>query len=154
AEDYMVTIQAPTVPMTYVSSTTTQNSAQLNPNSTNQQIIGVQIVTDGILDPISLTSLTFRINGTTSAADISNARIYYTGGSSSFSAVNQFGSTVASPNGTHVVNGSRQLNTGTNYFWLTYDIPITATLGNVVDAECTSVTVGGTPYTPTVTAPA
>ncbi len=42
---------------------------------------------------------------------------------------------------------------GPNYFWLAYDIPVGATPGNVLDAQCTSVTVNGTPYVPTVSNP-
>ncbi|MBT4033635.1 MAG: hypothetical protein HOE61_02675, partial [Candidatus Marinimicrobia bacterium] len=48
---------------------------------------------------------------------------------------------------------TQTLASGDNYFWLTYDIPSGATVDNVVDGECTSVTVDGTARTPSVTAP-
>jgi len=60
---------------------------------------------------------------------------------------------VVSPNGTFIVNGTQELADGTNYFWLAYDVPASATLNNVLDAQCTSLTVGGTSRTLTATNP-
>jgi parallel beta-helix repeat protein len=144
----------PTTPMTYVSSTTTQNNTDLTYQGTiDQEIIGIQIVTNGSTSPLSATSFTFNTTGSTNAStDILNAKVYYTGNNNNFSAVNAFGSVIANPNGSFTVTGSQTLSCGTNYFWLVYDIKATATLGDVVDASCTSLTVG-TPRTPTVTAP-
>ncbi|MCX6166276.1 MAG: T9SS type A sorting domain-containing protein, partial [Ignavibacteriae bacterium] len=84
------------------------------------------------------------------------ARIYYTGTSNVFAMTNQFGSDFAGPNGAFTITGTRTLATGTNYFWLVYDVPGTATSGNLLDAECLSIR-GNAPMgtqTPTVTAPA
>ena len=141
------------VPMAYTSSTTTQAvTTPILTNTTNQQIIGVQVVTTGNASPLSITSMTFNTTGTTSTADITNAKIFYTGTSSTFATTTQFGSTNATPNGSYNITGSQALAEGTNYFWLTYDIPNGATVNNVVDAECTSLTVGSA-QTPTASAP-
>lgn len=143
----------PAASMTYVSSTTTQsNVTAVGTNSVNQQVIGIEVVTTGAVSPLSATSFTVNTNGTTNVADITNAKLFYTGTNASFSAVNQFGSTVATPSGSYSITGTQVLAEGTNYFWLTYDIPCSATPGNQVDAECTSLTVGSA-YTPTVTNP-
>ena len=143
------------LPMTYVSSTATQNNtASAAPNQVNQEIIGVQILTDGSLTPLSATSFTFNTSGSTNpATDITNAKLFFTGGSSIFAATNQFGLTSTSPNGSFTIAGTQTLNGGTNYFWLAYDIPATAVLNNYLDAQCTSLTVG-TVKTPTITNPA
>ncbi len=142
------------VPMAYTSSTVTQNTTIVPQGTNNVQVIGVQIVATGNASPISVTSFTLNANGTTNVADISNAKIYYTGTSSTFATTNQFGTVVASPTiENYDVTGTQSLAEGTNYFWLTYDIPSAATSGNVVDAECTSLTVASA-QTPTVTAPA
>ncbi|MBN2776962.1 MAG: T9SS type A sorting domain-containing protein [Bacteroidales bacterium] len=143
------------IPMTYVSSTTTQNNtSDVALGTTNAEIIGIEIVTSGSTSPLDVTSFTINTTGTTNAlADIDNAKIYYTGSSSTFATTNQFGTTVAVPNGSHVVNGTQTLFAGTNYFWLVYDIDAAATAGDFVDAQCTSLTVG-TAKTPTVTNPA
>ncbi|MCX6303728.1 MAG: T9SS type A sorting domain-containing protein [Bacteroidetes bacterium] len=144
------------VPMAYTSSTTTQAStATVLQSSTNQAIIGIQVVTTGNASPISLTNFTVNANGTTAAGDISNAKIWYTGTTPTFAATTQFGSTVASPALTNFdISGTQVLTSGTNYFWLTFDIPLNATATHVVDAECTSLTVAATAYAPAITAPA
>ncbi len=153
AEDYLITIGANT-PMSYVSSTTTQNTAAINSSLTGQQVIGIQIVTTGTSSPLSATSFSFNTNGSTNATgDISNAKLYSTGTSSTFATTTQAGSTVSGPNGSFTITPSVTLSSGTNYFWLTYDINSNATGNNVVDAECTSITVGSA-QTPSVTAPA
>jgi len=150
---YVIGLKA--VPMVYSSSTVTQSvtTAVIKP-AVNQQIIGVQIVTTGNASPLTLTSMDFNTTGTTSpAADISNARVWYTGTSSTFATTTQFGSDVPTPSGTYTVTGSQALAEGINYFWLVYDVPSGATVDNLLDAECTSVNVGGA-QTPSVTAPA
>ncbi len=144
------------VPMAYVSSTTTQASvATLLQNSTNQAVIGIQVVTSGNALPIDVTKFTVNANGTGATGDISNAKIWYTGTSSTFAATAQFGLTFASPTLTAFdITGTQTLVSGTNYFWLTFDIPLNATATHTVDAECTVVAVAGADQTPTSTAPA
>ncbi len=142
--------------MAYSSSTTTQNSANTVAGATNQQIIGIQVVTTGSVSPISVSKFTVNANGTTSVSDILNAKIFYTGTSSTFNTTTQFGSTYATPTiaDFDITTVTPQtLSTGTNYFWLTFDIASGATANYVVDAECKVVTVGGADYVPTITAP-
>jgi len=99
---------------------------------------------DIFVNKIDIPSIT-DINGAT-------AKIYYTGNSSTFATTTLFGATVPTI-ANYTINGSQALVNGTNYFWLVYDISAGATVGNVVDAQCTSLNVGGA-RTPTVTAPA
>jgi hypothetical protein len=143
-------------PMTYTSSTTVQSSTAPVPASgINQQIIQVQVVAGGgTANPLTLTQLNLNTNGSTSTANIANAKVYYTGTVNTFSTTTQFGSTITSPSGTYSVIGSQALALGINYFWVTYDIVASPTLGNVLDGECTQITVSSSNYVPTVTAPA
>ncbi|AII50599.1 hypothetical protein N008_01195 [Hymenobacter sp. APR13] len=131
------------VPATYSSSAAAQAStARVVAGSTNQAILQVAIVIGGGPDaPISATSFTFTTNGSTSPADIAAARVYYTGTNSTFATTNQFGSATANPNGSFTITGTRQLVTGTNYFWLVYDVAAGATNGNVLDATAPSFTL-------------
>jgi len=150
-----VTLAAPPA-MAFVSSTTTQTvTSPVAPFSIAQQIIGIQIVTSGSCSPFDATSFTFNTNGTTNAAnDIICATLYCTGNSSTFGTAISFGSVISQPNGTFTFNGdSYTLSSGTNYFWLTYNVPLAATIGNMLDAECTSIIVNGNTYTPSVTNP-
>ena len=83
-------------------------------------------------------------------------RIYYTG-ENEFSTTTQFGTDghdlVASPNGTYTVTptAATTLSAGTNYFWLTYDIPSGAVKGDFAEAAITSVVVSGSTKTPAST---
>ena len=143
---------APT--MAYSSSTATQNTTSIvNPGTTNQQIIGIEVNTTNCASPLSITNLNLNTAGTASLSDFTNAKIWYTGTSSTFATSTQFGSTVATPTNTFNVSGSQQLAMGTNYFWLTYDIPSTANMGNTVDAICNSIIVAGNTEFPAVTNP-
>lgn len=130
--------------MSFASATTIQDELQIvSTESTDNVILKVQVNTQDLLNPISLNSLTFNTNGTSNAIDIDDARVYYTGSSDVFSTNNHFGSDVAAPVGSFTISGSQQLTVGANYFWLVYDISPDATVGNVVDAECTQISVDG-----------
>ncbi len=141
--------------MNYVGSTTTQTTTtNVREGSVNQEIIGIQVVTSGNLDPALVTSFTFNTNGSTRTADIASAKVYYTGTSGTFATTTLFGTATGSPSGTFTINGSQALSEGTNYFWLAYDIAMGVVDNDLVDAECTSVTCRGSAYPPSVTAPA
>ena len=152
-EDYTVTIVTPG-PMSYSSCTTIQpNTSSVSACSGNQEIIGVQIVMSGVLTPLDLTQLQINMTGTTNIADVSNIDVFYTGTSSTFAATNLFVN--ASPAaGTITLNGTQTLSSGTNYFWIAYDMATGATPTNVLDARCTQITVDGINRTPTSTNPA
>jgi hypothetical protein len=156
--DFRLMIEANVVggsTMVYDSSTTLQpNTSNVSPGNTNQDIIAVRVNMTGALSPLNVTSITFNTTGTTNPADIAKAKVFFTGSSSTFSTTTQFGSDVISPSGTFSVTGTQALVGGANYFWLAYDIASGATINNFVDGQCTSITVGGTPRTPSVTNPA
>ncbi len=153
-EDYTLNIVNP-VYNTYTSSNSTQDvTSNITLASTNQQIIGIEVVTGGTGHALNLTNFKVNANGTTEVADISNAKIFYTGTSSTFATTTQFGSTFAAPTVAEFnITGSQDLALGTNYFWLTYDITSTPVTSHVVDAECTEITIAGSNYVPTTTAP-
>ena len=145
-EDYTVNITASTGPSSLV---TQSNTTPVSQGSANMAIIGVQVTS---CSAGNVTSFTFNTTGTTNTADITNAKLWYTGTSSSFVATTQLGTTNATPNGTFTINGFIQaVSTSTEYFWLSYDVPGTATAGNVIDGQCTSVTIGGSPIAPSPT---
>ncbi len=120
-----------------------QNTAAVPVNSTNQHIVAVRVYTSNSFNPLSLTSIKLNTLGTTNTNDIQNARVYFTGTSPVFAATNQFGTTVAAPNGTFYVSGSRVLASGVSYFWVTYDVKNTATPNNFIDVSVDSLVIGG-----------
>ncbi|MBI5471337.1 MAG: T9SS type A sorting domain-containing protein [Ignavibacteriae bacterium] len=142
------------IPMTISSSTTTQSvTSSVGIGATNQQIVGIEIVTTGNSSPLQVTQFDLSTNGSTNASDIANAKLYSTGTSSTFATATQFGSTVANPSVAFSITSMQSLAEGTNYFWLTYDVSGSATGGDVLDAECSQITVSANTYAPTVQAP-
>ena len=139
--------------MTFTSTTASQVTSATQAGANDQQVIQAQVVTANSQNPLSVTSLSFNTTGTTNVADLANAKVYYTGTSSTFATTTSFGTAIANPNGTLTFTGSQVLASGTNYFWLAYDLPCTATNANVIDGQYTSVTVGGIARTPTTTSP-
>lgn len=141
------------VPMTYNSSTTTQNTEEVSYDSSNEHIIGIEVVTSGNYPLANITEFILNTNGSTNVADIDAARLWYTGTSNVFDTTNQFGSDIIAPDGEFTITGDTTLAEGTNYFWLTYDISVDAGRDNFIDAECDSLLIDGTYHIPSVTAP-
>jgi hypothetical protein len=131
--------------MEYSSSEAFQNTNNATSGITDTWVIGVVVSAEGISNPISITGMDFSTNGSTNPADISNAKLFFTGTSSAFSTDEQYGSTIIDPSGNFIFSDDFELVEGDNYFWLTYSISEDATTGNVVDAECTNIEV----YSPT-----
>jgi hypothetical protein len=123
------------VPMSYVSSTVVDATEKyVKTGSVDRPILKIEVVTDGITIPIEVTSFTLNTDGTTSTLDLTNASIYYTGNDDdlTLSICRLF----CQSSGEFIIEGNQQLLSGTNYFWLTYDIASDAVPFNLVDAEC------------------
>lgn len=148
------TIGIKQLPQTYVSSTSSHPTTDLTIEGTiDQVILKVEVVATGNFNPLLVSNIQFSTNGTTNAADIANARLYYTGTTDEFASTSPVGANISNPSGDFSINPNQALAEGINYFWLVYDISTTATNLNVIDAEVLSITVGGVAKTPTVTAP-
>lgn len=127
--------------MTYVTCNAFQsNYNDVAPGEQNADVIGVKVVMSGSLNPLSLQTLTFNMNGTTSLSDISNALVYYTGNSSAFDTSILFDSTELITDYI-TFSGSQALNGGDNYFWLAYNLSTSAVTGDYIDAECISLSI-------------
>ena len=145
------------VAMTYTSSTVTQtNTATVESCASNVEIIGIEVVTSGALTPLDITQLRLRTTGSTSPAITSNASnidIYYTGTSSTFATTTFFGNATPLVAGNDIdITGTQTLSSGTNYFWVVYDLS-SANVGDLLDARCNRITVDGSNQVPTVTNP-
>ena len=107
---------------------------------------------------MSLTQIIMTMAGTNPTADVSNIHIYYTSTTNTFSNTNEFvvGGTAPAA-GNITLNGSQALASGTNYFWIAYDMNSAATVGDNVDAllvAANSVTIGGVTRSPAANNPA
>ncbi len=138
-------------PLSYSSSTSTQTvTSTIFSGSTNNQVLGLQVVVTGTCSSITTTAFNLNTTGSTAATDIANAKIYYTGTTNVFSTNNLFGTT-NNPNGTYTISGSQALNlgAGTYYFWLTYDLIGSAVASHIIDGQLVSSVVSGNTFTPT-----
>jgi hypothetical protein len=135
-------------PILYDVTTLNRNTAALTPGTaqSNVQMMRVNIRTTGVIPGINATSFSMSTTGTTNLSNIVNAKVYFTGTDSNFSAINQFGTTFTSPSGRFIINSTRQLLAGNNFFWITYDVPSTASLGDSLAISCDTIIVSGTPY--------
>ncbi len=149
----------PPAPMTYVSSTASQklNDREIFRPLPNQEIIRMQINTSGTLSPVVANTFHLSTLGTNNLANISNAKLWYTGSVNSFNfkTATQVGNVVASPSGSFSITGVTQaLAEGQNFFFLTYDVTASATANDSADATLDSIKIGTTNYVPTVGNPA
>lgn len=152
-DDIKVTV-AP--PMSYTSSDVIQaGTGVVQRGNSKVKVLQIPVVTSGQNSPLQATRFTINANGSSQISKISNARLYYTGTSSTFATDTQFGSTYAVPTVADFnISGSQNLAEGTNYFWLTFDIAGDALEGSTLDAECKVITISTANKIPTTTAPA
>lgn len=137
--------------MTYTSCNVTQVTGTVPRNTANNPIQRMEVVTSGSGSPLTLNGFTFNTNGTTDVTDITSAKLWRTTVPTFQNAV-QLGSAIANPNGTFSIVGfSHTLAVGSNYFWLTYDLPYCAKNGNVIDAEVTALFINNSAASPAPT---
>ena len=154
-EDYIINVTSGAA-LTYTSSTTTQVVAgSVTRCASNQQIIGVQVVM-GAGCSSSLTQFQLGAGSSTNLlADVSTIHIYYTGTTNTFALTNEFVAGGTVPTGaTNTINGTQNLVSGTNYFWIAYDMNTIATVGDLIDGSCTQMTIATINRVPTATNPA
>jgi len=134
-----------TAPMVYISSDCSQPSTvAVFPASSDNAVLRLNILTQNDFSPIKLTSLNLNMLGTTLISDVTSIRVYYTEKDSLFRNPVRFGQTDIQPqNDTICVNGSQELKSGQNYFWITYHVSENPVLDNGIDAQCLSITLDG-----------
>jgi subtilisin-like proprotein convertase family protein len=142
-EDYQLLIKAG-VNMTFQSASVSQSQlGVVEQGGTKKEILGVNVITQDACSAIDVTAMTFATTGSTDPADIANARLFYNATNDFASAV-KVGNTVTNPNGNFTISNIdgdvNGLVTGSNYFWLAYNISASATNKNLVDAELIDIT--------------
>ncbi|HPD66404.1 MAG TPA: PKD domain-containing protein [Bacteroidia bacterium] len=128
-------------PVIITSATTIQPDTSATPAGTkNKMIIGIKINTVGGAPYAKVTQFSFDTAGVFSFTDITGtAKVYYTGNSPVFNTNKLFDSTSTTPSSAFTISGNQLLDTGTVYFWLTFDVKFSATVGHYLDAKCTQI---------------
>lgn len=133
-------------PMQFVSAESFQNNTNvISIGSTNNDIVGINIKTQGALNKLTINDFNFSLDGTTDLNDITRVQLFYTGNSNSFTTSTPLGETSIIQNAI-TLNGNTELAEGNNYFWLAFDISAGALLDNLVDASCSQITIGTDNY--------
>lgn len=136
-QDFQVVIKQPDI-QKFISTTCSHDiTDEVVAGTNNNQILKIIITTNtnGTLSPLNADTFYFSTLGTTNPAEITNAKLFFTGKSPEFSTKTQVGSTISYPSSMFKISTSQKLEPGTNYFWLTYDISGNAILGNIIDAR-------------------
>ncbi len=151
-EDYTVNIAAAPL-MALQAVKLEQDTVAVLPGTKNALVLGTKVIVTGYTNRLSATSINVSTAGTTNLANINSVRAYFTANSTAplFSPANLFAT--ATPSATLTLTGNALLEGDTNYFWLVYDVDSFSTIGNVLDAQITSMTIGGTTVTPLNTNP-
>ncbi|MBA3900090.1 MAG: hypothetical protein H0X62_07760, partial [Bacteroidetes bacterium] len=139
-------------PMAYVSSEVISFYPQrVGLGSLLGRVAVINIITTGASNALALTQMNINTSGTT-LSNIENAQIFYTGQTTAFSSLNQFGTTIAVPTINMAFNGNTTLTSGNNYFYVTYDVPVTAQ-EDTLNVNVTSMVIGGVSNIPSPNAP-
>lgn len=139
--DYTTYIQTPTNMEVKEALYYFEDDKKVTIPSTNNEILKVDIQTTGSSNPIKINKLSFN-TGYTDTKNITNAKLWYNGILSDFSSAAQIGNVIPNPNGNLNFDIDVQLlDNGSNFFWLSYDVPkgtplnqnLEATPINIVD---------------------
>ena len=123
------------------------NTNNLQPGSTNQEIIGFWVKTEGNLSTQKVKEIKIDLKNSESAVE--KVSVFYTANQNNFSTATLFGSTTDFSKQEITITGEQELPEGTSYFWVAYDIKGLAAADAQVDAALISVkTEDETPYLP------
>ena len=131
--------------------TLTQDTRLTGRGNPNEVILKAAVAYGGDNAVVTLESLVLNLGGTTNLSDIQDVKVYSTGSVNAFDNRHLQGATLlgtANPaSGDIVCNLQGNLNSGTNYLWITAHVASDATEGNVIDASLKSITTADETYT-------
>lgn len=112
-----------------------------------QEILRVNIETEGYFTPKKMDTITFKPTGTSNLSYINNSTAYLYWGKKNSSYVKAtMISSATLNNGEFKFAANTGLLEGNNYFWISYDIRSSAVVGATFDAEAASVVIDGGKY--------
>lgn len=118
----------------------TNTISVVNPGTTNNAALRVEVQVGGSTGSFNLTSMVVNGVAANTLANITNVKLWKTGSTATFTGATQVGSSTTfsadGASGTATFSGiTVPMSAGSNYLWVTFDIPSTATLGNTVNAR-------------------
>lgn len=117
------------------------NTSNIAPGSSNQEIIGFEITTNGTLNPLILESV--KLNLKNSLPPISKVNVLYSGAEKNFTNAVSIG-TLSTPDSNETnISASQLLPEGKSYFWVSYDIKDEVENNQAIDAGVISIILNG-----------
>lgn len=125
--------------MEFLQANTSQPESFIRSNSKDNVVMCLEIDVKNKVAPYHLTQLNLSAKGTSNLSDISNVKVYASSSDSTFSKEMQIGELGASPSAEEFqLSCDHLLESGRNYFWITFDISKSAAEGNTFDLLCNS----------------
>lgn len=149
-EDYTITVQ--NNPVTTVLRSFVQQTGAAGKGVNDIPVLRIAVKPKGC-GPL-MNAMHFSLPSNVLASDISSVKLYSTGTSNVFNTTNLLGTVTPSANmqftglTTALTNNTL---TDSNYFWLTYDVPLSAVTNDTLDIRLDSMNIGGTIYNTTAT---
>lgn len=124
------------------------STEDLGRGETDKAILGVEVITEGTLHPLTVSDLVLNLKK--SEKQIDKVSVYYTGTKKEFSAASAtlVGATNSLTTETAITLAGKKLAAGKSYFWITYNVKSDAEIGANLDAALVSVKVGKEKKTP------
>lgn len=138
-------------PMVYESSSVFQDDKSVvSPGDVKKELIGFNIKTTGITNPLKATELKLDLSQCTQLADISKLTVYFGGDTKNFSSSSntKLVEITSISDANQSITFDQDLALGDNYFFVAADINADAAQNNVLDATVNKITVSGSEYTP------
>ncbi|MDR1739331.1 MAG: DUF4465 domain-containing protein [Bacteroidales bacterium] len=107
------------------------DTAIVKPGSKNQQILGIQINTEGTFTSLALSEVKLKLKNST--PNIEKVSVLYSASQKDFSNAVLFGSTTTLQEEV-TITGNRALPEGASYFWISYDLKDDANVDVAIDA--------------------
>ncbi len=156
-EDYFVNITNSGGVAPYVSSDVLQIvNGSVSQCANAQQIVCIPVVMGSGCNAGALTEFQLAAGSSTNLlADVSKIHIFYTGSSNAYAPINEFvtGGTIPTANSNTITGSQTLLPNVTNYFWVTYDINNSSSIGDIIDGSCNQLMIAGSPQAPGNTDP-
>ncbi len=123
-----------------------------SPGSKNVPVLCINVKTSGLKNPLTLSEIKTATDGTTAATKIIKTKLLYSG-NQEFSVDNTQIGTDQKFDYNITFQGEQELKVGNNFFWITYDIAPSANFGDMLDAQCSQLKIGGQNITPKIQSP-
>jgi hypothetical protein len=129
--------------------TSAQVSSNVAQGEQDAPVISLNLPVTGASGTLTINSLAARFNvATATVSDASDIQLWYTGSDATFTSPVLLGTLTYTTSPLTFSGLTQNLATGNNYFWITFDVNATATIGNTIDArvaagEITITAAGG-----------